>query len=58
MDEIPQLLNVLKQEMSMVGQDHCLLQLKKIKKSLKQKKKDLPGITGYSQICYTGKKGN
>ena len=56
-DEIPQFLNVLKNEMSIVG-PRPLPQINeaKIKKKSKEKRrKILPGITGLSQINYSGK---
>ena len=57
LDEIPQLINVLKMEMSLVG-PRPLPQ--KIEKNIKQfyrikRRIILPGITGLSQINYTGK---
>ena len=57
LDELPQLINVLKKDMSIVG-PRPLPEIieKKIKKSLKMKRrKILPGITGMSQINFTGK---
>ena len=57
LDELPQFVNVLVKDMSVVG-PRPLPELieKKIDKSSKLKRrKVLPGITGLSQISYTGK---
>ena len=58
LDELPQLINVLNRDMSIVG-PRPLPEIieKKIKKSFQiKRRKILPGITGMSQIHYTGKK--
>ena len=57
LDELPQLINVIKKDMSIVG-PRPLPEIieKKINKSLKiKRRKILPGITGMSQINYSGK---
>ena len=56
-DELPQLINVLNKDMSMVGPRPLPEEIeKKIKSSsITKRRKDLPGITGMSQINYTGK---
>ena len=58
LDELPQLINVLKKDMSIVGPRPLPENIeKKIKRSFKiKRRKILPGITGMSQIQYTGKK--
>ena len=58
LDELPQFINVLKKEMSIVGPRPLPLYIEeKIKTSIKiKRRKVLPGITGLSQINYTGKK--
>ena len=58
LDELPQFINVLKKEMSIVGPRPLPLYVEeKIKRSIKiKRRKVLPGITGLSQINYTGKK--
>lgn len=58
LDEIPQLINVLKKDMSIVGPRPLpVFNEKKIHRSLRTKRrKVLPGITGMSQINYNGKK--
>ncbi|MDA9733435.1 sugar transferase [Candidatus Pelagibacter sp.] len=58
LDEIPQLLNILKGEMSLVGPrplpkeiiNKIVIKKRVIRASIK------PGITGYTQIKYSGKK--
>ena len=60
LDEIPQLLNVLKSDMSIVGPRPLPKEIEmKINLKLRTiRRKVLPGITGMSQINYTGKKRN
>lgn len=57
LDEIPQLLNILKNDMSLVGPRPLPQKIeKKINKIYKIKRRNiLPGITGMSQINYSGK---
>lgn len=58
LDELPQFINVLKKDMSLVGPRPLPKIIEdKIKLPLKiKRRKILPGITGISQINYTGKK--
>jgi len=58
LDELPQLINVLKKDMSLVGPrpipekiENKIGKLKKLKR-----RKVLPGLTGFSQINFNGKK--
>lgn len=57
LDEIPQFINVLKKDMSIVGPRPLPEEIeKKIRKYLKKKRRSVrPGITGLSQINFTGK---
>lgn len=58
LDEIPQFINVLKKDMSIVGPRPLPKKIEiKINSNLRiKRRKVLPGITGLSQINYTGKK--
>ena len=58
LDEIPQLINVLKKDMSIVGPRPLpIINEKKINKlSRIKRRKVLPGITGMSQVNYKGKR--
>ena len=57
LDELPQFINVLNKDMSIVGPRPLPINIeKKIHRSAKiKRRKVLPGITGVSQINYTGK---
>ncbi len=57
LDELPQLINVIKKEMSIVGPRPLpkSIESKIPYKYIKQRRKILPGITGFSQINYSGK---
>ena len=58
LDELPQLFNVLKNDMSLVGPRPLTVSVEKkiTKKNRIMRRKILPGITGLSQINYSGKK--
>ena len=57
LDELPQLINVLKRDMSIVGPRPLpkIIEKKIIKKFKIKRRKILPGITGLSQVHYRGK---
>ena len=57
LDELPQLINVLKKDMSLVGPRPLPEEIEKKIKGFSRikRRKILPGITGMSQINYTGK---
>ena len=57
LDELPQFINVINNDMSIVGPRPLPQNIeKKINKSvIRRRRKILPGITGLSQINYTGK---
>ena len=51
LDEIPQLLNVLKGDMSLIGPRPLLIQYLPLYNSIQKKRHDIrPGITGWAQV--------
>jgi O-antigen biosynthesis protein WbqP len=53
LDELPQLLNILKGEMSFIGPRPCMANNEDIIKELRERKgidKLMPGITGWAQV--------
>ena len=58
LDELPQLINVLKKDMSVVGPRPLpkIIEKRIDRLSKAKRRKILPGITGMSQVNFTGKK--